>query len=127
MANDYKIAQTHGISAATLTVVTPQPTSPFAMPVLRSYSATPGFNDQGLCTVWHWDFWESESDWLAFLAIVGLDDQEVVPVSMRTRGKRGQFTVYDAYAYLPESDVDSKWSNFFMRDVNMYFTDLVAR
>lgn len=121
---DHKIAQTHGIAQGLLNDIFQEPNDIFIAPVEVSYSIAPSYHTQGRYCVWHWDFIESPDIYQAFLVEIGLDSQTSAPVTIRTRDEVGDFTVVNATAHRPIPNEDMKWTNYFLRDVNMYFTDI---
>lgn len=124
----YRVLEGHDLVLADFEDLDPvlqQPTADLVAPVERSYSASGANHNQGKWVCWHFDFFEDTTWYAAVLAQFGLDAADNTDVTIYTRDERGGWELFEGIAHLPEATVDIKQSNYFLRDVDLYITDLV--
>lgn len=121
---DYKVAVGHDVALISLVKIDPEPTGDPVAPVQRQYSASGKIHEDAEFLRLHWDHIDSPTEYLALLTLFGLHDSHQEEVTIYCRDPRLVWTRYNGLAILPEVGVDAKWSNFFLRDVDMYIVDL---
>jgi hypothetical protein len=122
----YRAAVGHGgLALVDLDVMVQQPTADLVAPVQRDYGASGANHNQGKWVCWHFDFIEDITLYVTILTQLGLQANDYAAVTIYTRDERGTFNMYQGIAHFPEPTVDIKQNNFFLRDVDIYITDLV--
>jgi hypothetical protein len=101
-----------------------QPFTDLVAPVFRGYGAGGAVREQGLFTCFHWTHLNDEDEYMNILVQLGLDSDDTSEVTIYARNARLVKTKYNAVAQLPEGNQDIKWSNFFPRDIGIYFVDM---
>lgn len=120
---DYLVAPGFDVALVSLNVITPQPQGDPVAPVERGYGASGYIHDQGSFVKLHWDFIESETEYLTLLTQFGLEAADNAEVTVYVRNSRFVWTRYNGIAQLPEPMQDMKWA-YFVRDVDIYITGL---
>lgn len=121
----YRVAEGTGHTLGDLVVLVQQPSSDLIAPVERNYSASGANHNQGKYAVWHFDHFDGVTDYITVLSQFGLDDQYFNTVTIYTRDEWGTWRMYTGIAHLPEPKADIKQQNFYLRDIDIYITDLV--
>lgn len=114
----------HDIVLGLLEVIRPIPQHGSIQIAERNYGIAPAVHDQGNFVVLHWDVINQESDYINILDLFGLLVDKTSNVTVYVKNERFQWTLYNGTAFLPEIGQDAKWSNYFIRDLNLYVCDL---
>lgn len=121
---DYRVVVGHDMTLPGLNTIIPEPTGDPVAPVERHYGASGKIHDQGGFLRLHWDYIETPEEYMTLLEQFGLDDSDQENVTVYARNARLVWTVYNGIAHLPEINVDARWREFYLRDVDIYITDL---
>lgn len=123
MAN-YLIGSGHDVDLMALSSFTQEPSGEAVAPTERKYSLSGKVYDYGLFLVLRWDFFEEATDYYNMLEDLGLHNQDSAPVTIYCRTKRYTFARFNGIAQLPEPQTDTKLTNFFIRNVEMFITHM---
>lgn len=120
----YTIGQGHDVLEASMVALNPQP---FGQPVALadvSYGLGLASYGQGLYLLLHWDHIDSPEEYQSLMNQFNFDDGSPQEVTVRAQNSQLYWRKYNGVAWLPEVIADMKRSNFFIRDINLYITDL---
>lgn len=120
----YRVTTGHGNILTDTEFINPEPSGSFPESVEVKYALSGATYHEGSSFILHWDMIETEAEYQAMLEQFGLDVADYADVTVYIRGKRSAFKLYNAVAHLPEPETDIKWSNVFMRNVNLILTHL---
>lgn len=125
MANIYMVGIGHDLDVLDMDYVTPEPKGEPIGPIERFYGASGVHHDQGLYLKLHWDFINTPTEYQTLLGLFDLNSNETAEVTVYARNDRFYVRKYNGLAHRPEPNTDVKHNNFFIRDVDIYITDLV--
>lgn len=121
----YKMALGWDVAEGSMAaIVVQQPQVDIVGPVVRSYGGGGAIWEQGLFTCYHFSMVESETEWLTILTQFALNSEDTSEVTILAKNNRLSLVRWNAVAQVPEGNQDIKWSNFFPRDMAIYFVDL---
>jgi len=121
---DYRVGIGHDVVYASCVVLSPQPMGDPVAPVTRNYGVSGKHQDQGKFLKLHWDHIDSPTTYLSLLTVLGLSSVDYANVSVYARSELFVLTMYNGIIHRPEPTQDMKWNNFFIRDLDIYITDL---
>lgn len=120
----YTIGQGHDVLDVNMVNIDPQPFGQPVIAVERNYGVGGTFYEQSSYILLHWDFIESPTAYQSLINQFNFDDGPVQPVTIHAQNASLYWRKYNGTAWLPEVNADMKRSNFFVRDINLYITDL---
>lgn len=120
----YKIGLGHDVPTIDLDPIVPQPKGDPVAPVERTYGASGVHHDRGGYVRYHWDFINSPAEYQTLLNFFGVNSDDTAEVTVIARNDRFYDRKYNGIAHRPEPLVEVKWEGFFIRDLDIYVTDL---
>lgn len=121
----YRVGIGHNVAYLDMEILVQQPQVDPVTPVERHFGVSGAHYDDGLFVRFHFDVIESPELYRSILTQFNLDDVTYGPVTIFAKNERLYVRKYNGTAHLPEIGADTKWTRFFLQDVNIYITDLV--
>lgn len=123
---DYRAALGHDIALVSLTVLNPQPTSGGIIPTQRTYGISGKAHEMAPHAILEWSMVKDATQYDTILDFFGLAAALNAPVTVYLRNHLFVYARYNATAYRPLIGTDAAWANYWLRNVRVVLTNLVA-
>jgi len=120
----YKVADGSDVALVSLTDLDPQPMSEGIKPTRRTHTASGAVYDDGEYVELEWNVMESVTQYQAVLTAFGLLTALTNAVTVYVRDDTWTFVRKNGVAVRPEMGKESRWSNFFARNITILIRDL---
>jgi hypothetical protein len=120
----YKVADEYDVALLSLVDLDPQPMSEGIKPTRRTHAASSDVFDDGEYVELEWNVMESVTQYQSVLTAFGLNNALTNAVTVYVRDDTWTFVRKNGVAVRPEMGKESRWSNFFPRNITILIRDL---
>ena len=120
----YRVGIGHDLALEDTDIIIQQPEANLVTPVERYFGIDGTHYEQNHYAVFHFGFIESDTLYQTILGQFGLNDNEIADVTIYARNDRMYWRKYNGVAHRPEIGQNASWNNMWLRDVNIFVTDL---